>query len=141
MSKKDSITLSEEYGVNPSVLQCPICGGEFGIAMFGAGFKDKKTGKTIEAPRVIALPDHICDRCRDVIENKKGVFFIEVRDGETGNNPYRTGRLTAIKREAAERLFKNFSAVNYMEKSNFSRIFAEAINEKQEDEPKESSKR
>jgi hypothetical protein len=138
MSKKDSITLSEKYGVNPSVLQCPICGKEFGIAMFGAGLKDKKTGETVEAPRVVALPDHICDECRDVIEKKHGVFFIEVKDGETGPNPYRTGRLVAIKREVAEKKFKNFGPANYMEKSLFSTIFAEAMDKSNDDEPEKS---
>ena len=47
------IRLSKQYGVNPSVTRCVCCGKEYGVALFGAGWKDPKTGKTAEAPREV----------------------------------------------------------------------------------------
>lgn len=62
------IRLSKQYGMNPSVLQCPICGKEFGIAMFGSGLRDKKTRKEVEAPHKIAMPGQYCDDCKKIID-------------------------------------------------------------------------
>jgi hypothetical protein len=138
MSK--DIPISKKYGFNPSVRRCFICGEDMDIAIFGSNYK--VNGEEAEAPMHMTAPNCVCDRCRGVVKDG-GVFFISVRDGETSSDPYRTGRVVAIKREAAERIFPDqgkISDVNYMEDSLFSTIFAEAINEKQEDEPKESSK-
>lgn len=125
------VKLSKQYGVNPSILQCPICGKEFGLALFGSGLRDKKTRKEVEAPRKIAMPDQICDSCKNVLD-QGGVFFIEVKDGEAAKNsknPYRTGRLIALKKEAAERMFKEIHPVSYMEHSVYEEIFGEAQRE------------
>ena len=124
------ITLSKQFGVNPSVLQCPICGKEFGLAMFGTSWKDKKTGKTAEAPRVVALPDQICTDCENAL--KQGAYiFIEVRDGEHGKeNPYRLGGFVGITTEAAKRMFPDIQGqVHYMEHTMFQQIFGEALEE------------
>lgn len=122
------IRLSKQYGVNPSVLQCPICGKEFGLALFGSGLKDKKTHKTIEAPRVMAMPGHYCDDCNKVL-NQGGCFFIEVKDEDANNqvkNPYRTGRVIAIKKEASERIFGQANPITYIGESIFEQVFGEA---------------
>lgn len=123
------IRLSKQYGVNPSVLQCPICGKEFGLAMFGTSWKDRKTGKTAKAPHVVALPNQICDDCKKVLD-QGGCFFIEVKDEDANNqvkNPYRTGRITAIKKEASERIFGQVNPVTYMGESIFEQVFGEAL--------------
>lgn len=128
------ITLSKEYGVNPSVLQCPICGKEFGLAMFGTSWKDKKTGKTAEAPRVVALPNQICDDCRKALD-QGAYIFIEVKDGETGSNPYRLGGLVGITTEAAKRMFPDIEGqVHYMEHTMFQQIFGEALEQQKRNE-------
>lgn len=126
------ITLSKKFGVNPSVLQCPICGKEFGLAMFGTSWKDKKTGKTAEAPHVVALPDQICTDCENAL--KQGAYiFIEVRDGETGPNPYRLGGFVGITTEAAKRMFPDIQGqVHYMEHTVFQQIFGDALKEQKE---------
>lgn len=41
------VVLSEKFGVNPSVTRCIACGKEYGIAMFGTGWKDPKTGRMV----------------------------------------------------------------------------------------------
>jgi predicted hydrocarbon binding protein len=115
MSHKDSITLSPKHGVNPSITHCECCGKEIGIALFGRLKKDE------EAPRDIAMG--LCDDCQKVID-AKGLIIIEVRDGESSKNPYRTGRLIGITKDAKERMFKDInSPVCYMEQSMFNAIF------------------
>ena len=126
MSKgKNSITLSKKYGVNPSVTCCECCGKEIGVALFGTSWKDPKTGKTAEAPKKVAMG--FCDECQKVID-QNGLMIIEVRDGETGKNPYRTGRIVGITKEAKERMFKDItSPICYMEKTMFSKMFNAAL--------------
>ena len=77
------LRLSPKHGVNPSITHCECCWKEIGIAMFGRLEGDA------EAPRDVAMG--LCDDCQKVID-AKGLIIIEVKDGETGKNPYRTGR-------------------------------------------------
>lgn len=123
-----ALRLSKEFGVNPSVQKCSCCGKDMGIILFGASYHDEKSGphKTAEAPREVMTGD-ICDDCKNVIKNG-GTFFIEVRDGESGNNPYRTGRLVAIKTDVAKQMFPTCGPINYMTKTMFSRCFDEVLN-------------
>ena len=115
MSK--SIKLSPKHGVNPSITHCECCGKEIGIAMFGRLKGD------VEAPRDVAMG--LCDDCQNVI-NQQGLMIIEVRDGETGKNPYRTGRIVGITKDAKERMFKDIdSPICYMEQSIFSLMFGD----------------
>lgn len=122
-----SIRISKEYGLNPSITHCECCGKEIGIALFGTGYKNKE-GKTAQAPMNISMG--LCDDCNKVIK-AEGLMIIEVRDGETGNNPYRTGRLVGISKEAKERLFNDIeSPIVYMEETTFSKLFNEFIKDK-----------
>jgi hypothetical protein len=67
----------------------------------------------------------LCDDCKSVI-NQQGLMIIEVRDGESGKNPYRTGRLVGITKDARERMFKDMkSSICYMEQSMFNPMFGE----------------
>lgn len=116
------IKLSKEYGVNPSVETCFICGSDIGVVMFGASYKDEN-GKSAEAPHRVCL-GNICDECKKVIKDG-GIFFIEVRDGESGNTPYRTGRVLAVKESAVKRILKNYKEVNYVEHSLWEKLFSD----------------
>lgn len=92
----DSIPLHPKYGLNPSLDLCPICGAETGVALLGNACKE-------EAPRQGIYSNQPCDKCGNAM--KQGVMFIEVRDGEEGKpNPYRTGRIAAIKDEAVKNI-------------------------------------
>ena len=115
--KEDSIILSEKHGVNPSITHCECCGKELGIALFG------KLKGDAEAPRDVYMG--LCDDCQSVID-QDGLMIIEVRDGEKGNNPYRTGRIIGITKDAKERMFKDIkSNICYMEQSMFEPMFGE----------------
>lgn len=116
------ITLSKEHGINASVDTCFICGKETSLVLFGASYKDEN-GKTVEAPRNVCT-GQLCDNCQKVID-EGGIFFIAVKDGEHGNNPYRTGQIGALKEEAVQRMFPNFpyKKINYIEESAYKQIF------------------
>ena len=117
-----SVRISEKFGVNPSVDTCFICGKETSVVLFGTAYKDKN-GKTAEAPKNVCTGD-ICDDCKKVIEND-GIFFIAVKDGERGENPYRTGKICALKEESVKRIFPDFpyKKINYIEDTAYNQIF------------------
>ena len=128
----NEIRVSREFGVNPSVTRCQCCGKDYGIAMFGTSWKDPKTGKTAEAPREVY--HGLCDDCKKVVESG-GLMLIEVRDGEGGNNPYRTGRVIGISKEARERSFKDTKpGIAYMEHSLFEKLFGQHLKEMNKEE-------
>lgn len=116
------VRVSEKYGINPSVDTCFICGKETSVVLFGTSYKDEN-GKTSESPRRVCTGD-ICDNCKQIID-EGGIFFIAVKDGETGNNPYRTGQIGALKEEVVQRVFPDFpyKKINYIEESVYKQIF------------------
>lgn len=127
-----SITLSKQYGVNPSVEQCFICGNDMGLVLFGSHYKDRN-GKNARAPHHV-FTGHICDDCQKVIDDG-GCHIIEVRDGEENEeSPYRTGRLVAIKKEASERIFGESHPIAYMPHTDFEFLFCEYLKEQSNEE-------
>ena len=110
---KDGIIVSEKHGVNPSITHCECCGKEIGLALFG------KLKGDVEAPRHVYMG--FCDECQGVID-QGGVMVIEVRDGESGPNPYRTGRLVGCSQQFKERM-EIKTPIVYMEQSMFSQMF------------------
>ena len=63
-----SIRLSEKHGVNPSLLQCPLCQKDTGVALYG-----KLQGDT-EAPRK-SLDRDPCAECQ--VHMKQGIILVE----------------------------------------------------------------
>lgn len=87
--------LHPRHGLNPSVEKCFFCGDDKGVVLFGASCKE-------EAPRSVVINHEPCKNCQDML--RQGTMLIECRDGEKGDNPYRTGRLWVVKDEAAKRM-------------------------------------
>lgn len=116
------VRISKEHGINPSMDTCFICGKETSIILFGTSYKDEN-GKTAKAPMKICT-GQLCDYCQKVIDDG-GIFFIAVKDGESGNNPWRTGQISALKEEAVQRMFPDFpyNKINYIEESAYKQIF------------------
>lgn len=116
------VRISKKYGINPSVDTCFICGKETSVVLFGTSYKDEN-GKTAEAPKTVCT-GQLCDNCKQIID-KGGIFFIAVKDGESGNNPHRTGQFAAVKEEAVQRMFPDFpyNKINYIEESAYKQIF------------------
>lgn len=93
---KDSIRLSRKHGVNPSVMQCFFCGESCGVVLFGVLPGDQ------EAPRQAVLDREPCSKCQGYMA--QGVMLVQVRDNETGDNPYRTGHLAVVTEDAIRRM-------------------------------------
>ncbi len=90
------LRLSKEYGLNPSMGICFVCGEESNeIVLLGA-----YGGK--EAPRKGCYHYEPCDTCKGYME--KGIIMISVKDGSEGNNPHRTGGWIVVKRGLINRL-------------------------------------
>lgn len=131
MKDKDSIELSPEHGLNPSLMKCFICGKDTGIALMG------KLKDDAEAPREIY--NDICDECKKILDND-GRFILEVKDNSSHDNPYRTGRLIAVSGKFAEKCKDSFNLdkINYMEESGFEKLFGHIFKEKENGEDKSS---
>jgi hypothetical protein len=79
---------------------CYVCGKEKNeVALLGAAYKG-------EAPMHMILDKEPCDECKGLMA--QGVMLISVRDGEHGENPYRTGKVVVVKEEAAQKMFTGF---------------------------------
>lgn len=78
-----TLRLSQKYGLNPTLLVCPVCGKDTGIALLGAN-----GGK--EAPKYSKSPE-LCDECKE-----KYITIIEV---ESESNRKATGRRGFIPKE------------------------------------------
>jgi hypothetical protein len=89
-----SIKLSPKHGVNPSMMQCFACMKDFGLVLVG------RLPADAEAPRRMTRPGWFCDECKGFMA--QGVIFISVRDGEKGDNPYRSGHFAVVKTHAVE---------------------------------------
>ena len=116
------IKLSKNYGVNPTILLCPICGKDVGIGLVGKLPGDK------EAPKYSIGPK--CPFCQEV-EDKDGCVIIEVQDGEENSkNPYRTGRFIGINNQVKAELKINSDFV-YMTHTGFEKLFGKAFEQQQ----------
>jgi len=98
-----SVLLSKKHGVNPSLMQCVVCGKDTGVALLG------KIKGDAEAPRHI--PDvEPCDDCKKELERHKKIGFVllrvfdEAEGAKTSPWLYFQG-YQVMKREAAERIF------------------------------------
>ena len=112
---KNIIKLSPKYGVNPSILRCICCGKDYAVTILGKLKGDKETPKEIY--------QGLCNDCEGVIK-QGGAMIIEVDDGETGNNPCRTGRLVGVSKDFKERNHLE-NSIMYMTRSAFTKVFGE----------------
>lgn len=107
---KDSITLSPNHGLNPSLVRCPICHKNTGgIALLG------KLKGDVEAPKYI--DGDLCEDC-----DKVYVTVIEADE-----NRKRTGRIAYLKREVLSEQFRDQKAL-LMLPDDFQNLFVEQSN-------------
>lgn len=88
---KDSIILSEKHGVNPSIMVCPICGKDTGIALLGKLPKDEQAPKYIQG--------EMCEDCKKLSE-KDYTFAMTVDE-----NKHPCGEVFRLKSEVAQKMF------------------------------------
>ncbi len=91
------IRVSPKHGVNPSLALCWYCGKETGDIILPGLLKGDA-----EAPHRAVWNREPCKECADWME--QGIMLISVKDGESGENPYRTGKVAVLREEAVRRM-------------------------------------
>jgi hypothetical protein len=100
-----SIRLSPTHGLNPVIPRCFFCGERKNEVVLPGLLEGD-----VEAPRD-AVWDHTpCDQCQQYM--REGIIVISVRDGESGDNPYRTGGWCVLTEAAVRRLIQPASLVD-----------------------------
>lgn len=99
-----SIRLSRNYGVNPAIFKCYVCGKDMGILMPGSQTNEfKKVGLADKSGKmnmnIGCINKEPCNECKRIME--QGIIFISVKDDD---KDYRTGGWCAIKEEAVRRM-------------------------------------
>ena len=95
---KGDIRLSRRHGVNPSIGVCFYCGEDNGEVVLPGLLPNDA-----EAPKRAVWHREPCEKCKGWMA--QGVILIGVRDGESGDNPFRSGHFAVVKEEAARRIF------------------------------------
>jgi hypothetical protein len=112
LMSKDSIRLSPKHGANPMLCLCFFCHEETGeIALLGLLADDAK------APHRGVLDHTPCTKCKEYME--QGVILVAVRDGETGENPYRTGPIAVVTEDGIRRMIEDEKLRSQVLKSRF----------------------
>ena len=104
-----NISLHPKYGVNASMTQCFYCGKGKDIILPGsqtgnlkkAGVDVAKDGKMPMYAGALDLEP--CDKCKEFME--QGIILISVKNGQSGDTPYRTGGFVVVSEEGARRIF------------------------------------
>ena len=87
--------------------QCYYCGQEKGVLL------DTRLKETL--PKAGGVFNNVpCDKCQEWM--KQGVILISVKDGEEGENPYRTGGFCVVKEDALLEVAATLGAVEAMER-------------------------
>lgn len=92
------IPVSPKHGVNPSLIQCYLCGESKGVALLG------KLKGDVEAPRHVCLDKEPCDTCKEHM--KTGVILIGVLgtfNPKYDDEPYRTGEFLVVTEDFVKR--------------------------------------
>lgn len=104
------IRLSKKHGVNPSILLCPICGKEYGLALLGKIDKEDS-----EAPRQL-IGNDLCNDCKAKVNDGK-IAIIEMAN----NTDDRTGRYIWVPKEVINVELKHPMA--FMINDEFEKLF------------------
>jgi hypothetical protein len=110
-----SIKLSKEFGLNPSLMICSLCGEGSGVALLGANKGKKAPGKILDREP--------CQKCKDYM--KLGIILVEVDEEKSKGdlkNPYRTGRFFVVSEDFIRRAITDPSMKNDIMKRRVSFI-------------------
>lgn len=121
--------ISKQHGVNPCISVYPICLEDKNeIILFGHLRDDQK------APMRAITTKEPCDKCVGYMQ--QGVILITVRDGEKGDNPYRTGGFFVVKEEAVKKMMPNFKGRVAFVEDSLAQSIGLISNEEDADEAK-----
>lgn len=111
------LRLSKEYGLNPSLLKCFLCGADIGVVLLGAN-DGKKASMT-------CVTGEICEECKKYIESGGG-FIVAAKPDENGN-PVPTGMSLKVLKEQIFSIFNTNKPIAFMEHEAFNKTFAHLI--------------
>lgn len=106
-----SLRLSKKYGVNPSLLICPICGKDIGVALLGANGGKK-------APYKMTSMD-LCDDCKQKVK-EGNTFILSAKQTSKGIQPSGAYMLVPNKYLNVPSPPKG---ICFMEESEFNKLF------------------
>lgn len=89
--------MNNKNNLEVGMIRCFFCGKEKGLMNTRL---TKKCAEEIKKRNGHAIDHEPCDECKKYME--QGIMLCSVRDGESGNNPYRTGALCVLKEEAVK---------------------------------------
>lgn len=91
------IRLSPKHGLNPAIPKCFFCMQDKNEVVIPGLLRGD-----VEAPRNAVWNMQPCDECAGLM--KAGIILVSVRDGESGNNPYRTGKFAVVTEDFIRRV-------------------------------------
>lgn len=103
-SPSEVTPFSPKHGVNPSLSTCFFCGGDKNEVILAGRLPGDQ-----ESPHKAVWSMEPCDKCKGYME--QGIILISTRDGESGNNPYRTGGWCVVTEDAIRRMITPSSLV------------------------------
>jgi hypothetical protein len=89
---------NNEPKLEVALTKCFFCGGDNEIVMNKV--LTKRHAEKVKEMHGKVINTHPCPKCQEYM--KQGVILISVRDGETGQNPYRTGGFVVVKDRALQ---------------------------------------
>lgn len=147
--KNDSITLSPNYGLNPTIPVCCWCGKPKNeVALMGHVKERHSDGKAVrgsdvQMPQYAVIDYNPCDKCEESWQNSGAVMFFEVSHkpkqpgmppistDTDGSNLYPTLRLVGISQQAAADILENPKVQPgmriLMDDIVFDKLFAKAL--------------
>lgn len=92
--------MSDNFSV--ALMHCFLCGDPGPIVMNTK--LTKRHAETVEQMHGKTAPGMYCSECEEHL--KDGIAFLSVRDDESGEDPYRTGRMAIIKEEKVRQILE-----------------------------------
>ena len=105
-----SLRLSKEHGLNPSLLVCPICGKDVGVALLGAN------GGKKALYRMTSM--ELCDDCKQKVK-EGNTFILSAKQISEGIKP--TGAYILVPNECLNVPIPP-KGIYFMEKSEFNKL-------------------
>ena len=95
--RRRGLRLSPKHGVNPVIPLCFFCLKPKKEVILAGYIKGDA-----EAPHSVVWDRNPCNTCAEYM--CQGIIFISVKDGETEDNPYRTGGWIVVTEDAMRRI-------------------------------------